>query len=67
MTEFVPGDIVALLSGGPLLTVRLTNGPWVIVNWFSAADFRETVFAASQLCLIHPADAPDEGPPTRLN
>ncbi|MGE3247907.1 MAG: YodC family protein [Beijerinckiaceae bacterium] len=48
--NFVPGDLVILRSGGPVMTVERTNGSQVNCIWFSADEtLRSTTLPAAAL------------------
>ena len=64
MPEFLPGDLVALLSGGPLLTVRAASGPWVTVDWFAGDEHCTASFHREQLAPVDFDDG-EPGPETQ--
>lgn len=49
--KFKVGDIVQLISGGPLLTVVYVRGDQVKCKWFSAKSKEEDTFP--EICLDH--------------
>ena len=55
--EFQPGDIVALVSGGPEMTVIGEHAHGVAAAWFDRKDrLRTMVFPAAALMSIEPFD-----------
>lgn len=64
MIDLFPGDLVLLVSGGPLMTVRLTAGPWVEADWFAGSFLQTARFRAEMLALVEPVEcAPEEPAP----
>lgn len=49
MTKFEPGDVVAINSGGPAMTVSHQYGTRLYVTWFCGASLRECSLHASQV------------------
>lgn len=53
MEKFKEGSIVALNTGGPLMTVELINDDKLISTvWFVNADLHRDAFSHEQLILI---------------
>ena len=51
MAELKKGDVVALKSGGPRMTVSAISGESIKCNWFDNTELREGGFDAATLDL----------------
>jgi uncharacterized protein YodC (DUF2158 family) len=56
MTDFNPGDVVQLKSGGPLMTVSVVTGPVVVCEWFD--DKQQVLVRAFGDAMLAPSNNP---------
>lgn len=52
MDKYKEGSIVALNSGGPLMTVEMIEDTYINTVWFVNADLHRDAFTAEELILI---------------
>jgi uncharacterized protein YodC (DUF2158 family) len=54
VSEFKPGDVVALNSGGPVMTVRTVRRGSVTTTFFTHAGLLQAEFLPEQISLLEP-------------